>query len=49
MTTAQVAELTAAGGQFTFVLRPDVDDRVATTNGSTIDTLIPHWSVSSSS
>ena len=42
-TAEKVAELTAAGGQFTFVLRPDVDDRVATTDGSTIDTLIDEF------
>ena len=42
-TAEKVAELTAAGGQFTFVLRPDVDDRVATTAGSTIDTLIDEF------
>ena len=34
-TAEKVAELTAAGGQFTFVLRADVDDRVASTDGST--------------
>ena len=38
-----LAALTAAGGQFTFVLRPDVDDRMATTVGSTIDTLIDEF------
>ena len=42
-TAEKVAELTAAGGQFTFVLRADVDDRVATTDGSTIDTLIDEF------
>ena len=42
-TAEKVAELTAAGGQFTFVLRPDVDDRLATTAGSTIDTLIDEF------
>ena len=42
-TAEKVAELTAAGGQFTFVLRADVDDRVASTDGSTIDTLIDEF------
>lgn len=42
-TAEKIAELTAAGGQFTFVLRPDVDDRVATTDGSTIDRLIDEF------
>ena len=42
-TAEKVAELTAAGGQFTFVLRPDVDDRLASTEGSTIDTLIDEF------
>lgn len=39
-TAEKIAELTAAGGQFTMVLRPDEDDRVAKTDGSTIDSLI---------
>ncbi len=39
-TAEQIAELQAAGGQFTMALRPDQDDRVARTTGSTIDTLI---------
>jgi Flp pilus assembly protein CpaB len=44
LTTAEkITELTAAGGQFTFVLRPDVDDRTAETDGSTIDTLIDEY------
>lgn len=42
-TAEKIAELTAAGGQFTFVLRPDVDDRTATTDGSTIDRLIDEF------
>ncbi len=42
-TAEKVAELTAAGGQFTMVLRPEEDDRTATTVGSTIDTLIDEF------
>jgi Flp pilus assembly protein CpaB len=42
-TAEKITELTAAGGQFTFVLRPDVDDRVAETDGSTIDRLIEEY------
>jgi Flp pilus assembly protein CpaB len=44
LTTAEkITELTAAGGQFTFVLRADVDGRTAKTDGSTIDTLIDEY------
>lgn len=39
-TSEKIAELTAAGGTFTMVLRPDEDGRVAKTVGSTIDSLI---------
>lgn len=39
-TAEQIAELQAAGGQFTMALRPDQDSRVAKTTGSTIDSLI---------
>jgi hypothetical protein len=39
-TAEKIAELTAAGGQFTMVLRSDEDDRVAKTAGSTIDSLV---------
>lgn len=39
-TAEKIAELTAAGGQFSMVLRPDEDTRTAKTFGSTIDTLI---------
>jgi Flp pilus assembly protein CpaB len=39
-TAEKIAELTAAGGQFTMVLRSDEDDRVAKTTGSTLDSLI---------
>jgi len=42
-TAEKITELTAAGGQFTFVLRPDVDDRTAKTDGSTIDRLIDEY------
>lgn len=42
-TAEKITELTAAGGQFTFVLRPDVDDRTAETDGSTIDRLIEEY------
>lgn len=42
-TAEKITELTAAGGQFTFVLRPDIDDRTATTEGSTIDRLIDEY------
>lgn len=42
-TAEKIAELTAAGGQFTMVLRPDPDDRTAETNGSTIDSLIDEF------
>jgi Flp pilus assembly protein CpaB len=39
-TAEKIAELTAAGGLFSMVLRADEDNRVAKTTGSTIDTLI---------
>lgn len=42
-TAEKITELVAAGGQFTFVLRPDVDDRVAVTEGSTLDRLIDEF------
>jgi Flp pilus assembly protein CpaB len=42
-TAEKITELTAAGGQFTFVLRPDIDDRTADTVGSTIDQLIDEY------
>jgi hypothetical protein len=42
-TAEKITELTAAGGQFTLVLRPDVDDRTAETSGSTIDRLIDEY------
>jgi Flp pilus assembly protein CpaB len=44
LTTAEkIAELTAAGGQFTLVLRPGEDDRVADTTGSTLDMLLDEF------
>jgi len=42
-TAEKIAELTAAGGQFTFVLRPDEDSRTATTVGSTFDMLFAEF------
>jgi Flp pilus assembly protein CpaB len=39
-TAEKIAELAAAGGQFTLVLRPDEDLRVAVTTGSTLDRLL---------
>jgi Flp pilus assembly protein CpaB len=42
-TAEKVAELTAAGGQFTLVLRPVEDERTATTLGSTIDMLLDEF------
>jgi Flp pilus assembly protein CpaB len=42
-TAEKIAELTAAGGEFSMVLRPDEDDRVAKTKGATIDTLIDEY------
>lgn len=39
-TAEKIAELIAGGGQFTLVLRPDEDDRTATTLGSTFDALL---------
>jgi pilus assembly protein CpaB len=42
-TAEKIAELAAAGGQFTLVLRPDEDDRVAVTVGSTLDRLLDEY------
>ncbi len=42
-TAEKVTEITAAGGTFTMVLRPDEDERTATTNGSTLDSLIKEF------
>ena len=42
-TAEKIAELTAAGGVFTMVLRPDEDDRTAETEGSTMDRLIEEF------
>jgi len=43
VTAEKIAELTAAGGVFTLVLRPAEDDRQAETTGSTIDSLIDEF------
>ena len=42
-TAEKITELTAAGGQYTFVLRSELDDRTAVTEGSTIDRLIAEY------
>lgn len=42
-TAEQVAELVAAGAQFTMVLRADQDDRTAETEGSTLDRLLEEF------
>jgi Flp pilus assembly protein CpaB len=42
-TAEKVTEITAAGGTFTMVLRPDEDERTATTDGSTLDSLIKEF------
>lgn len=42
-TAEEIAELTASGGTFTLVLRPDEDERTADTEGSTIDSLIEEY------
>jgi len=42
-TAEKIAELVAAGGQFTMVLRPEEDGRTAATDGSTIDTLLDEF------
>jgi hypothetical protein len=42
-TAEKIAELAAAGGQFTLVLRPDEDDRTASTAGSTLDMLLDEY------
>ena len=42
-TAEKITELTAAGGVFTMVLRPDQDERTATTDGSTLDTLVEEY------
>jgi Flp pilus assembly protein CpaB len=39
----QIAELSAAGAQFSMVLRPDEDGRTAKTSGSTLDTLLDQF------
>ena len=42
-TAEKITELTAAGAQFTFVLRADADDRTAETEGSTLDRLLEEF------
>jgi Flp pilus assembly protein CpaB len=42
-TSEKIAELVAAGAQFTFVLRADIDDRIAETEGSTLDQLLEEF------
>ena len=42
-TAEKITELTAAGAQFTFVLRADADDRTAETEGSTLDSLLEEY------
>ena len=42
-TAEKIAELSAAGGQFSLVLRPDEDDRMASTSGSTLDMLLDEF------
>jgi Flp pilus assembly protein CpaB len=42
-TAEKIAQLQAAGGVFTMALRPEADDRVAETEGSTIDQLIEEF------
>lgn len=39
----EIAELTAAGGTFTIVLRPDGDSRTAETDGSTLNALLEKY------
>jgi Flp pilus assembly protein CpaB len=42
-TAEKITQLQAAGAQFTFVLRADQDDRVAETEGSTLDRLLEEF------
>jgi len=42
-TAEKITELTAAGAQFTFVLRANADDRTAETEGSTLDQLLEEY------
>lgn len=42
-TAEKITQLQAAGAQFTFVLRADEDDRVAETEGSTLDRLLEEF------
>ena len=42
-TAEKIAQLQAVGGVFTMALRPEVDDRLADTDGSTVDQLIEEF------
>ena len=42
-TAEKITQLQAAGAQFTFVLRADEDDRIAETEGSTLDRLLEEF------
>lgn len=42
-TAEKLGELIAAGAQFMMVLRPDEDERMATTDGSTLETLVDEF------
>ena len=42
-TAEKLGELIAAGAQFMMVLRPDQDDRLAITDGSTLETLVDEF------
>jgi Flp pilus assembly protein CpaB len=42
-TAEKIAELQAVGGIFTMALRPEIDDRLADTEGSTVDQLIEEF------
>ena len=42
-TAEKLGELIAAGAQFMIVLRPEQDDRIATTEGSTLETLVDEF------
>jgi len=42
-TAEKIAELQAVGGTFTMVLRPELDDRTAETEGSTVDRLVEEF------
>lgn len=42
-TAEKIAQLQAVGGVFTMILRPEIDDRIAETEGSTVDQLIEEF------